>query len=112
MIFDYTPNKEDLMMSANFVKFAKDLSKNQKTLFEEDDKQNRLAERQNLKGTVAFKRNKQGNVVMNERVLVVSLDEELNDELEPETIEFISIEFNNGNYDTLLLQSFMISSKF
>ena len=49
---------------------------------------------------------------MNERVLVVSLDEELNDELEPETIEFIVIEFNNGNYDTLLLQSFMISSKF
>lgn len=81
-------------------------------LFEEDGKQNRLAERQNVKGTVAFKRNKQGNVVMNERVLVVSLDEELNDELEPETIEFISIEFSNGNYDTLLLQSFMISSKF
>ncbi len=59
-----------------------------------------------------FIRNSKGSWAYSIDKLADSLDEELYSELEPEVNEYLMQEFNNGHYDTLLVQSFLFSEKF
>ena len=66
-------------------------------------KQNRLAEKCNLKESMPFMVDKRGQKFASENALFDSLDEELFEELEPEVIEYLMQEFNGGQYDPHLV---------
>jgi hypothetical protein len=66
-------------------------------------KQNRLAEKRNLKESMPFMVDKRGQKFASENALFDSLDEELFEELEPEVIKYLMQEFNGGQYDPHLV---------
>jgi hypothetical protein len=99
-------NEEDQEIAVQLFEFAKHHSKTKKKLLINQEKTNRLAERENLKDSTPFRSDSKGQIALNPRNLANSLDEELYEKLEPESIDFIMQEFNEGIYDPHLLQGF------
>ena len=107
------PTQQDRDIAERISYVALSQSNNDKQLIAgQVNKQNRLAERVRTKKKCPFVKDSTGQWAYSEDKLADSLDEELYSELKPEVIEYLMVEYNNGHYDTLLVQSFLFSEKF